>query len=241
MASRIILVTGSNQGIGFEVVRQLAQKGHTVYLAARSVEKGKEALAKLHAEGLKTVKFVPLDVTDQASVDNAAKQIASEQPHLDVLVNNAGILVDEPKPTETSVELIKHVFETNFFGVIRVTTAFLPLLRKSSNPVISNISSGLGSSTQQSTPGHAFSSFQKSGYNSSKAALNHYTITIAHDFKEARVNVISPGYVATGMNNYAGIVAVDKSAAGVIKNSILLDQTGPTGKFLDWEEKTWPW
>lgn len=182
-----------------------------------------------------------MDVTDQASVDAAAAHIGKEHGHLDVLVNNAGIGISSSRPTETPVEEVKTVYETNFFGVVRTTVAFVPLLQKSSNPVISNITSGLGSSTYQSDVNLPWAKVQLAGYNTSKAALNHYTITIAHDFKEARVNAINPGYVATNLNNYSGVVAVEESAAGVIKNSILIDQSGPTGKFLDYTDKIFPW
>jgi len=159
-------------------------------------------------------------------------------------VNNAGILLEKnrERPTETSLEIIRGVYETNFFGVIRVTLAFLPLLKKSSNPVISNISSGLGSLTLMSDPTSPFFGQRFAGYNTSKTALNAYTVAIAHDFPEARVNAISPGYVATNINGNSGTQPIDVSAAGIIKNSILLDKTGPTGKFLDFtDERIWGW
>eukprot|EP01114_Cavostelium_apophysatum_P014562 TRINITY_DN3808_c0_g2_i2.p1 TRINITY_DN3808_c0_g2~~TRINITY_DN3808_c0_g2_i2.p1 ORF type:complete len:242 (-),score=58.83 TRINITY_DN3808_c0_g2_i2:54-779(-) len=240
--SQVILVTGANQGIGFELVRQLATLGHKVYLGARSQERGKEAIAKLEAQGLKNVRFLQLDVTDSTSVNAAVKQVESEQGHLDVLVNNAGIALEPANNGSTvDVELVKKTYETNVFGVIRVTTAFVPLLKKSSNPVILNISSGLGSVSGQADPTNVWSKVQLAGYNSSKAALNAYTIALAADFTEARVNVISPGYVATNLNAYSGNEPIDKSAEGVIKRGILIGKDGPTSQFLDHKDKNWAW
>jgi NAD(P)-dependent dehydrogenase (short-subunit alcohol dehydrogenase family) len=244
MASRVILVTGGNQGIGYQVVRQLAQLGHHVYLGSRNAEKGLEAVSKLHNENLTTVRPLTIDVTSQESVDAAAQHLAAQHAHLDVLVNNAAIATEEfsVDASKPDVEQIRGIFETNFFGVLRVTNAFVPFLRKSANPVILNVSSGLGSVTHQADPSGPYASVQLPGYNSSKSALNAYTVTLSYAFPEARVNVISPGYVATNLNNYRGILTPEESAKGVIKYGILLDKTGPTRTFLDHTgNTTWPW
>lgn len=137
---------------------------------------------------------------------------------------------------------MKQTFETNLFGVIKVTTAFIPLLKKSKNPIISNISTGLASVSGQADLTNPWSSYRLVGYNSSKAALNMYTVTLAGDFKEARVNVISPGYVITNMNNGLGQITTEESARGIIKHSIDIDQSGPTMKFLDYSgADIWKW
>lgn len=201
-------------------------------------------MTNLENEGIKSVRLLQLDVTDQASVDAAAKHISQEHGHLDVLINNAGISLEPyngPAATETSVETVITTYQTNFFGAVRVTHAFVPLLRKSSNPVISNISSETGSSKTQSSPDNSLSIYQAAGYNTSKAALNHYTIVIASSFKEARVNSITPGWVATNINGNYGAVDIKESVAGVIKHSVLIDKSGPTCTFMDRNGQTVPW
>jgi len=242
MSSRIILITGANQGIGFELVNQLSQTGHTIYLGTRSIEKGKDALQKIEANARKNVHVLQLDVTDPKSVTAAVKQFQSEQKHLDVLVNNAGILIDgKQRPTEANLDTVKDTFETNVFGVIRVTSAFVPLLKLSSNPIILNVSSILGSISGQNDPNSPIYSWRYTGYNSSKAALNAYTVALAGDFPEARVNSIHPGYVITNINKGGGVESTENSAKGVIKEGILLEKSGPTGQFLDYTGKRWDW
>ena len=138
--------------------------------------------------------------------------------------------------TAADVEAVKTVYDTNLFGVIRVTTAFVPLLKRSTNPVILNISTFLASLTEQNDPKSQGYNFQYVAYNTSKTALNAYTVVLATDFKEARVNCINPGYVATNMNPN-GTLTTQESAAGVIKEGVLLEANGPTGKFLDYTGK----
>ena len=137
----ITLITGANKGIGFETARQLAELGHTVYLGARDPDRGESAAAALG------VRFVQLDVTDDASVGAAAETIRAEVGHLDILVNNAGILGDVTSPEDMTVEHMRPVYETNVFGTVRVTRAFLPLLRAAEAPSVINVTSGVGSFT----------------------------------------------------------------------------------------------
>jgi len=152
--SKVILVTGGNAGIGFELVRLLAEKGHTVYLGARNESAGKEAQAKLHADGFNNVKFVRIDVTDLATIKAAKETIDQAEGKLDVLVNNAGIgkLEENQNATTIALSTIRDAMETNFFGLVQTTLAFLPLVRKATNAVILNVSIDMASNTIQSRP-----------------------------------------------------------------------------------------
>jgi len=241
--SKVILVTGANQGIGYEVVRQLATQGHTVYLGARNAERGQAAVAKLHEEKLASVKFLLIDVTSQESVDAAHKQFSSEQSHLDVLVNNAGICpeaMDTPAAA-ANVDTMKIVFETNFFGVVRVTNAFLPIVKKSKNPSILNVSSSLGSVTRHADPAAYIHKVTIPGYNASKSALNAYSVNLAASVPEVRINVICPGFTSTNLNNYKGHFTPQASAAGVVKYGILVEDNAPTARFLSHDGTIIPW
>ncbi|KAF9063954.1 hypothetical protein BDP27DRAFT_1393838, partial [Rhodocollybia butyracea] len=227
MASRIILVTGSNDGIGYELVRLLAQQteGHKVYLSSRNEEKGKEAQAKLKAEHGVEVKYVQLDVTDEKSILAAKALIEKEEGRLDVLVNNAGILSRSPAAI-ADLPAFRTQFETNFFGLISTTTAFIPLLRQSSAvqgfAVILNVTSGLSSNANQ-----AKASIRNPGpfspYSASKAALNAYTISLGHELKpeNIRVNVVTPGITATNFNGFLGNRTAEDGARVLLPFALL--------------------
>jgi NAD(P)-dependent dehydrogenase (short-subunit alcohol dehydrogenase family) len=166
---------------------------------------------------------------------------------LDILINNAGILGTNPQQaSDTSIEDIQKVFDTNFFGVIQVTQAFLPLLKKSDSPRISNITSGLGSLTLHSDPTWKYYSIKTASYGTSKAALNAYTIVLAYELKDLsfKVNAIDPGYTATDFNHHSGPGTVESAASFVIKHT-LTDENAPTGQFYsnDIEDETGisPW
>src|SRR5262245_50326789 len=148
---RIAVITGANKGIGLEIARQLGREGVTVFLGARDEARGRAAAEKLRAEGA-DARALRLDVTDGASVAAAAAQVEKDVGRLDILVNNAGIAIDDAPPSKVSIEVMKRTYETNVFGVVRVTQAFVPLLRKSAAGRIVNMSSGLGSLTQNSDP-----------------------------------------------------------------------------------------
>src|SRR5262249_19077993 len=149
---RIALVTGANKGIGYETARQLANQGMTVLIGARDEQRGKEATAKLQGEGL-DVRFLHLDINDETTHEAARRFIEDNFGRLDILVNNAGIALDvTEKPSEVSIQTLRKTFDTNFFGVVSVTQALLPLIRKSDGGRIVNVSSGLGSLTQHSDP-----------------------------------------------------------------------------------------
>lgn len=241
------LITGANRSIGLELVKQLSKKGLFVYLGTRDLEKGKAVVKELNAEGFENIKPIQIDVTNQASILAAKGVVESEQGKLDILINNAGISGEFPQSAaNTSIEDIKNVFDTNFFGVISVTQAFLELLKKSDSPRITNITSGLGSLTLHDDPSWKYYNFKSAGYGTSKAALNAYTIVLAYELKDLpfKVNVIDPGYTATDFNHHSGPGTIESAASFIIKHT-LTDENGPTGKFFsnDIEDETGisPW
>jgi NAD(P)-dependent dehydrogenase (short-subunit alcohol dehydrogenase family) len=236
------LVTGANKGIGWEVTRQLARIGYFVYLGCRNREAGTEAVKTLKAEGRENVGLIILDVTDAESVRKAAIEITQRTSSLDVLVNNAGILGTIPSSGESiTVEETQRVFDTNFFGAIRVTRAFVPLLRKSEAACIVNVTSGLGSLTLQSDPTWKFARFKNAAYVPSKSALNAFTVVLAHELKDThiKVNAIDPGYTATSFNRFTGEKKPEDAAATIVRYATL-GVDGPTGGFFS-EDGEVPW
>ncbi|QHS59225.1 SDR family NAD(P)-dependent oxidoreductase [Chitinophaga agri] len=184
------LITGANKDIGFETARALLQHGYYVYLGSRNLENGKAAVEKLKAVGLDQVEAIMLDVTDEQSVQNARETIGSKTDMLDVLVNNAGINGGFPQSSlEAGIEQYKKVFDTNLYGVIRVTQFFIDLLKKSTEPRIVNVSSSGSSLTLHSDPTWKYYSHKAALYQSSKAALNMYTIDLAYQLKDTSFKV----------------------------------------------------
>lgn len=229
-----VLITGANRSIGLETAKQLSKKGLFVYLGTRDLEKGNTIVKELSQNGFQNIKAIQIDVTDHDSVLAAKNSIEKEQGKLDILINNAGISGTFPQSaSSTPVKDIQNVFDTNFFGVITVTQAFLELLKKSENPRISNITSGLGSLTLHSDPNWKYYNFKATSYVTSKAALNAYTITLAYELKDLpfKVNVIDPGYTATDFNHHSGPGTVESAATFIIKHT-LTDENAPTGKFF---------
>ncbi len=228
-----VLITGANRSIGLETVKQLSTKGLFVYLGTRDLEKGEAVVKELNENGFQNIKAIKIDVTDSESILAAKNIIETEQGKLDILINNAGILGTNPQPaSDTSIEDIQKVFDTNFFGVIQVTQAFLPLLKKSDSPRISNITSGLGSLTLHSDPTWKYYSVKTASYGTSKAALNAYTIVLAYELKDLpfKVNAIDPGYTATDFNHHSGPGTVESAASFIIKHT-LTDDNAPTGQY----------
>lgn len=226
---KIALVTGGNQGIGFEICRQLGQAGVRVLVGARNPERGAEAARLLNAEGGDAAS-VRMDVTDAAQVTAAAEDIARSYGRLDILVNNAGVLLPESRPSESGAELVRQVYETNVFGVVRVTQAMLPLLRKSAGGRIVNMSSSLASLRLHGDPSFELGAFLMLGYNSSKTALNALTVMWAKDLAEAgiKVNAADPGYCATAMTGYASPRFAAEGARTPVRLALLPDD-GPSG------------
>ncbi|WP_046243650.1 SDR family oxidoreductase [Hymenobacter terrenus] len=231
------LITGANKSIGFEAARQLLQAGYYVYLGSRNLQNGEQAVAQLHAEGLTQVEPIQLDVTDSASIQAARQAVGQKTTALDVLINNAGISGGLPQTAvATDVAVFKDVYNTNLFGVVETTQAFLDLLRASAEPRIVNVTSGLGSVSLTADPSWRYYDVKLAAYNSSKAALNMYTIMLAYELRDTpfKVNAVDPGYTATDFNGHSGPGSVPDAAARVVKYA-LIDANGPTGKFFSEE------
>jgi len=230
------VVTGANKGIGAHIAHQLAAAGLTVYVGSRDAERGQRAVERIGGDA----RLLVLDVTDQASIEAAAARVET----LDVLVNNAGIMVDGAAPPDTDVAAFRRTYETNVFGVLAVTNAFLPALRRSAAPRIVNISSGTGS-LAWSTGGGPITTVAGTGaaYRSSKAALNALTLYYAQALGEPfKVNALAPGLRRTDLNARAATADGDpaEAAAGAV-HLALLPADGPTGQFLSWDATVVPW
>jgi NAD(P)-dependent dehydrogenase (short-subunit alcohol dehydrogenase family) len=236
MNNSTALVTGANKGIGKEIARRLADAGLTVYLGSRDGERGQRAVDEIGGD----TRLLVLDVTDDQSIAEAAQQV----PDLDILVNNAGIMVDGSSQAEADVDSFRRTYETNLFGVIAVTKAFLPALRRSAKPRIVNISSGTGSLTRSSGQDPQFApTGVGAAYRSSKTALNAVTLFYAQSLGDAfKVNALAPGLRATDLNARAAASDGDpaEAAAGAVRLALLPDD-GPTGEFHDWDGNPVPW
>jgi NAD(P)-dependent dehydrogenase (short-subunit alcohol dehydrogenase family) len=224
------LITGANKGLGYETARRLIAAGHTVYIGSRDAERGRRAAGELGA------RLVVLDVTDDASVAAAAKAIEADGG-LDVLVNNAGI---EARTADNGVDgaadatadMMRTLFETNVFGVVRVTHAFLPLLRRSAAPVVVNVSSGLGSLARMTAAGTPAYAYPGVAYPASKAAVNMVTVQYAKAFPNMRINAVEPGYTATDLNGRTGTQTVEEGAEIIVRMA-QVGPDGPTGGYFD--------
>jgi NAD(P)-dependent dehydrogenase (short-subunit alcohol dehydrogenase family) len=231
-SKKVALVTGANKGIGFEIARQIGRTGVTVLLGARDKAAGEEAAARLTAEGI-DARFIAIDVADCASIKEAAADITSAFGRLEVLVNNAGINDPDDGPVPTArLDAVERVLRTNFLGALAVTQAMLPLLHKSTAARIVNISSGLGSLTQNGNPAYPGAATKLIGYSASKAALNMLTVQLAYLLRDTRikVNAADPGYTATDLNGHRGTQTIPEGAAEAIRLALLPDD-GPTGTY----------
>lgn len=240
----VALVTGANKGIGREIATQLAALGHTVVIGARSADAGERAATQLRNAGA-DVSSVVLDVTDPASASAAAQIVQDRFGHLDALINNAGI-AGRPgadfagqQPATANVDDVRYVYETNVFGVITVTAAFLPLLRRASAPRIVNVSSSAGSLTL--TSDFANPDPIAVGYVSSKTALTSLTIQYARGLapEHILVNAVCPGFVATDLNGFRGVRSPSQGAVQAVRMATI-PADGPTGTFTD-DEGPVPW
>ena len=234
----VTLITGANRGLGFATARVLICAGHTVYLASRDAERGRRAAEQLGARA------VQLDVTDDASVAAAAKTVEADGG-LDVLVNNAGVQ-DEMSAdgavigaSDVTADLMRQTFETNVFGMVRVLHAFLPLLSRSTAPVVVNVSSGLASLTRVTTPETPAYAYPGVAYPASKAAVNMITVQYAKAFPHMKINAVEPGFTKTDLNWNTGRQTVEQGAAVIAR----IAQFGPddhTGGYFQ-ADGSLPW
>lgn len=242
---KIALVTGANRGIGLETVRQLAQQGIKVLLAARSLEKATEAAEKLKTENF-DIEPILLDVDDAKTHESAAKEIEGKFGKLDILINNAAISIDEYEndapiqASKTSPEVFRKTFDTNFFNTIAVTQTLLPLIEKSDAGRIVFVSSGLGSLTWHTDPNSPIYNFKVPAYDISKTAINGYAVHLAHELKGTpiKVNTLHPGSVVTDMNPNGEITVEEGAKTSVDLATLAAD--GYTGKFIHLGQEL-PW
>jgi NAD(P)-dependent dehydrogenase (short-subunit alcohol dehydrogenase family) len=239
--TKIALITGANRGLGYATARRLGHSGVRVLVGARTLAKGEEAADRLRREGI-DAEPVQIDVDSVASVDAAARQVEQEHGRVDILINNAGIL---PEATAGDVDpldlrLFRQTFETNVFGAVAVTKAFLPMLRKSASGRIVNISSTMGSLNDQTDPSSPYYGLVVPAYQMSKAALNGLTIALSKTLADTpiKVNSICPGWVQTdlgGPENRAAAPTTADDAAQIVATMASIPDDGPTGRFVDAE------
>jgi len=241
------LVTGANKGIGLEVAKLLAQQGFSVYLGSRDLASGQAAVQQLRATGLTAVEAIQLDVTKPDSIQAARAAIGAKTPVLDVLVNNAGISGGTSQSARhTTLDQYQAVFATNVFGVAGVTQAFLDLLEQSSQPRIVNVSTAMASLTLFADFENASSAYRLPVYQASKAALNMYTLNLAHELRATpfKVNAVCPGYTQTDFTGHQGTSTVEQAGQRIAKYA-LLGPDGPTGQYFSEEyfpaPATCPW
>jgi NAD(P)-dependent dehydrogenase (short-subunit alcohol dehydrogenase family) len=233
MTAKIALITGANKSIGFETARQLGSQGMTALIGARDEKRGLEAERALR-EGGADARFVGLDVTDATSIQQAAEWIDAEYGRLDVLVNNAGTATVARRgfpPSQTSLDDMRAVYDINVFGVVAVTNAMLPLLRRAPAARIVNVSSEVGSITAESDPGHPLAQMPASvQYPSSKAALNMITVMYAKELRDTpiKVNSANPGFTATDFNDHRGFRTASEGAEPSVYLATLPGD-GPSG------------
>lgn len=219
-------ITGANKSLGYECARRLIEAGHTVIIGARDPERGRAAADALGG------RYVQIDVTDDASVAAAAADIESHEGSIDVLINNAGISGPVKPAEQFTAADAGAVYEVNVIGIVRVTHAFLPLLRKSANPVIVNVSSGLGSFAATHDESRIESKVLIPLYASSKSAVTMLTTQYAKALPEVKVNAADPGYTATDFNGHSGPQTVTEGTDAIVELATL-GPNGPTGTFRD--------
>lgn len=238
-ANKVALVTGANTGVGFQIARALAGNEYTVYVGARKLEKGTAAVAEIGGKS----KAIQLDITDPQSIRTAVTRIENESGHLTLLVNNAAIshagqpgrtmeaVLAAQRASIASLTEMKTVWETNVFGTLAVTQAFLPLLRKAAGARIVTVSSALGSLTLNASPENPYRSAFDSVYGASKTALNGVFLSLANELESEniKVHLVSPGFTATALNNFQGTDTVEEGSLEPIR--VALAEDIPTGSF----------
>ena len=232
-----VLITGGNKGLGFEAARRLGEQGWTIFLGSRDEARGRAAADKL-TDGGANVVMVPLDVTSDESVTDAVRLVRKHTDRLDVLINNAGAPGKGVAPADATVDDIHPVYDTNVYGPIRVTHAFLPLLQAADHPRVVMVTSAGGSFTVVTDPKQPFSKIHELAYSSSKAALNMITVRYAQALPKIKFNMATPGevenrkFAATDMNNHTGELTVTEGTDSIVKLA-MIEADGPTGIFID--------
>lgn len=249
---RIALITGANQGVGLQLARELAAHDHTVLVGSRSLARGEEAAKTVGGDA----RAIQLDVTDRASIAGAAERIAREYGRLDLLVNNAAIsntrkeqlglslqaYAQISRASVASLDEVRAVWDTNVFGVLAVYQAMLPLLRAGTHPRIVNVSSGVGSLTQNADPAFPYRAMFGPGYAASKTALNAITLAMMIELEatDIKVNLVSPGFTSTNLNGYEGTESLEEGSREVVRVA-LLGPDGPSGTFTGRDGATIAW
>ncbi|MGD0698473.1 MAG: SDR family NAD(P)-dependent oxidoreductase [Trebonia sp.] len=222
----IIFITGANKGLGYETARRLTELGHTVVVGARDAARGQAAADTLGA------RFVPIDVTDDGSVQRAVADVQAHEGRIDRLVNNAGIIGSHAPAAELTAEDAELVFGTNAISVLRVTNAFLPLLERSDAPAVINVSSGMGSFAATHDPARVESKITAPLYTASKAAVTMLTTQYAKAIPGVRFNAADPGYTATDLNGHSGPQTVTEGTDAIVTLATE-DPSAGTGRFID--------
>ncbi|AEV95658.1 SDR family oxidoreductase [Pediococcus claussenii] len=231
---KITLITGANRGMGLEIAKELGQKGQLILLGVRDVTGSQKVLDQLRSQGVRA-ELVSIDVTNEQTVEQAVKEVEGRHGHLDILINNAGIALDNyEKPSTLPISTIRKDFEVNFFGTILVTQNFLPLLRKSTSGKIINISSAVGSLTLASDPSTSIYQHSAMGYQASKSALNMFTIDLANELKETNItaNVVNPGWVDTTFAGGGGNKTVEEGVQRTVELATM-ESNDINGTFSD--------
>jgi NAD(P)-dependent dehydrogenase (short-subunit alcohol dehydrogenase family) len=232
-----VLITGGNKGLGFEAARRLAELGWTIFLGSRDEGRGRAAADRLAGDGANVV-MVPLDVTSDESVTEAVRLVREHTDWLDVLINNAGAPGSGITPADATADEIHSVYNTNVYGPIRVTHAFLPLLQAAQHPRVVMVSSGGGSFAVVTDPGQPISKIHELAYTSSKTALNMITVRYSQALPKIKFNIATPGevanhkFAATDMNNHTGQLTVTEGTEPIVKLATI-GADGPTGAFID--------
>lgn len=242
---KIALITGANRGIGFETARQLGRLGIKVLIGARNAEKGREAETKLKNENF-DAEFVLLDVDNVKTHESAAKYVEENYGRLDILINNAGILIDENEnyaaigASRTPDHIFRKTFDTNFFNTVALTQKFVPLIKKSDSGRIVFLSSAMGSLNLHSDPNSPVYNYKIPAYDISKTALNAYTVHLAYELRDTpiKVNAAHPGSVLTDMNALGDLPVEEGAKTSVALATLPAD--GYTGKFVYLGEEL-PW
>jgi len=245
----IALVTGANTGVGYQIAQALINENYLVLVATRNLQKGKDAAAALGANAI----AIALDVTNQDTITAAQKFVTESYGKLDLLVNNAGIshagkpgrtmqeVLAANRPSIASMAEMRAVWDTNVFGVVAVTQAFLPLLKNAESARIVNVSSGLGSLTMNMDPNNPYRNAYDVVYGASKAAMNAITVAFALELEGSgiKISAVSPGFTATALNNFEGTDSIEVGAQEPVR--VALEKDGPSGQFTGPGQQVFSW